>query len=98
LSQIPLRLAELGKQLDPAWIVSVSRRRKVVLISFAPEHKIEVIKAVREVTGLGLKESKDLVESAPAPIKIDLTLEEAVQLAQCFQRIATVAVESMIGS
>ena len=40
----------------------------VVLASFG-EKKVGVIKAVREATGLGLKEAKDLVESAPAPIK-----------------------------
>jgi len=40
----------------------------VVLSSFG-EKKVSVIKAVRSITGLGLKEAKDLVESAPAPIK-----------------------------
>jgi len=40
----------------------------VVLTSFG-EKKVSVIKAVRSITGLGLKEAKDLVESAPAPIK-----------------------------
>ena len=40
----------------------------VILASFG-EKKVAVIKAVREATGLGLKEAKDLVESAPAPIK-----------------------------
>ena len=40
----------------------------VVLTSFG-DKKVAVIKAVRTITGLGLKEAKDLVESAPAPIK-----------------------------
>lgn len=48
----------------------------VVLTSFG-EKKINVIKAVREVTSLGLKEAKDLVESAPAPIKEAVSKEEA---------------------
>lgn len=39
--------------------------------------KIQVIKAVREVTSLGLKEAKDLVDSAPSPIKEEATKEEA---------------------
>lgn len=39
--------------------------------------KIQVIKAVREVTSLGLKEAKDLVDSAPSPIKEEVTKEEA---------------------
>lgn len=97
LSQIPLRLAQLAEKIDPAWIASVSRRRRVVLISFTLQHKIAVIKVVRDVTGLGLKESKDLVESVPAPVKDDLSREEAEQLAQRFHGIAVVAVESVIG-
>jgi large subunit ribosomal protein L7/L12 len=48
----------------------------VMLTNFG-ENKINVIKAVREVTSLGLKEAKDLVESAPAPIKEGVSKEEA---------------------
>lgn len=51
----------------------------VVLVA-AGEKKIQVIKAVREVTSLGLKEAKDLVESAPQPVKTGLAKEEAEQL------------------
>ena len=39
--------------------------------------KIEVIKAVREITGLGLKEAKDLVDNAPKPIKENVSKDEA---------------------
>ena len=48
----------------------------VVLSSFGSE-KIKVIKVVRSITGLGLKEAKDLVESAPTPIKEGVSKEEA---------------------
>ena len=51
----------------------------VVLASFG-EKKVGVIKAVREATGLGLKEAKDLVESAPAPIKEGVNKAEAEEL------------------
>lgn len=51
----------------------------VVLASFG-EKKVGVIKAVREATGLGLKEAKDLVESAPAPIKEAVSKAEAEAL------------------
>ena len=51
----------------------------VVLASFG-EKKVAVIKAVREATGLGLKEAKDLVESAPAPIKEGVNKAEAEEL------------------
>ncbi|MGQ7848469.1 50S ribosomal protein L7/L12 [Granulosicoccus sp. 3-233] len=51
----------------------------VVLAGFG-ENKVGVIKAVRGATGLGLKEAKDLVESAPAPIKEGVPKAEAEEL------------------
>jgi large subunit ribosomal protein L7/L12 len=48
----------------------------VVLASFGSQ-KVPVIKAVREITGLGLKEAKDLVEGAPSPIKEGVAKDEA---------------------
>jgi large subunit ribosomal protein L7/L12 len=48
----------------------------VVLTNFG-EKKIQVIKAVRELTGLGLKEAKDLVESAPKPVKEGANKDDA---------------------
>ena len=51
-----------------------------VILAGAGEKKLEVIKVVREITGLGLKEAKDLVESAPKPIKENATKEEATAL------------------
>ena len=47
--------------------------------------KIDVIKAVREVTSLGLKEAKDLVESAPKPIKEGVTKDEAAAIKKKFE-------------
>ena len=51
----------------------------VVLTSFG-DKKVAVIKSVRTITGLGLKEAKDLVESAPAPIKEGIPKAEADEL------------------
>ncbi len=48
----------------------------VVMTSFG-ENKVGVIKVVREITGLGLKEAKDLVESAPATVKEDVSKDDA---------------------
>src|SRR5438046_2225972 len=50
-----------------------------VLTEIGP-NKIPVIKVVREITGLGLKEAKDLVDSSPKPIKEGVTREEADQI------------------
>jgi large subunit ribosomal protein L7/L12 len=51
-----------------------------VVLKNAGEQKIKVIKVVREVTGLGLKEAKDLVEGAPKNVKEGLPKEEAEEL------------------
>jgi large subunit ribosomal protein L7/L12 len=48
-----------------------------VVVAAAGEKKIEVIKEVRALTGLGLKEAKDLVEGAPKPVKEGVNKEEA---------------------
>jgi large subunit ribosomal protein L7/L12 len=48
-----------------------------VILTGAGEKKIQVIKVVRELTSLGLKEAKDLVETAPQPIKTGLNKEDA---------------------
>src|SRR5882672_7488643 len=51
-----------------------------VILTSIGEKKIEVLKIVREVTGLGLKEAKDLVDSAPKPVKEKIKKEEADQM------------------
>jgi large subunit ribosomal protein L7/L12 len=51
-----------------------------VILTNAGVNKIQVIKAVRETTGLGLKESKDLVDAAPKPVKENIKKEEAEEL------------------
>lgn len=48
-----------------------------VVLAAAGDKKIEVIKEVRAITGLGLKEAKDLVEGAPKPVKEGVTKDEA---------------------
>lgn len=48
-----------------------------VILKEGGQAKIQVIKAVREITGLGLKEAKDLVDAAPKPVKTGLKKEEA---------------------
>ncbi|RMF73458.1 MAG: 50S ribosomal protein L7/L12 [Acidobacteria bacterium] len=58
----------------------------VVLTDVGPK-KINVIKAVREVTSLGLKEAKELVEGAPKPIKEAVTKEEAEEIKKKFEEV-----------
>ena len=52
----------------------------VVLASFPPDKKMTLLKLVRELTGLGLKEAKDFVESVPKPVKEACTKAEADEL------------------
>jgi large subunit ribosomal protein L7/L12 len=51
-----------------------------VVLAAAGDKKIEVIKEVRAITGLGLKEAKDLVEGAPKPVKEGINKDEAEKL------------------
>ncbi|HEV3036301.1 MAG TPA: 50S ribosomal protein L7/L12 [Candidatus Angelobacter sp.] len=55
-----------------------------VVLTGAGANKINVIKAVREVTSLGLKEAKDLVDGAPKPIKENVSKEEAETIKKKF--------------
>ena len=51
-----------------------------VVLTGAGDKKIQVIKVVRAITGLGLKEAKDLVDGAPSPVKVGVAREEAESL------------------
>ena len=57
----------------------------VTLVSFPADKKINTIKVVREVTNLGLKEAKDLVEAAPKPIKEGVPKDEAEAIRKKFE-------------
>ncbi|HEY4045707.1 MAG TPA: 50S ribosomal protein L7/L12 [Acidobacteriaceae bacterium] len=64
-----------------------------VILKDAGANKINTIKAVREVTSLGLKEAKDLVDGAPKPLKENVSKEEAETVRKKFEGIAGVEVK-----
>src|SRR5580692_10922063 len=64
-----------------------------VILKDAGANKINTIKAVREVTSLGLKEAKDLVDGAPKPLKENATKDEAEAIRKKFEGVATVEVK-----
>jgi len=64
-----------------------------VILKDQGANKINTIKAVREVTSLGLKEAKDLVDGAPKPLKENATKEEAETIRKKFDGVATVEVK-----
>lgn len=57
-----------------------------VVLADAGDKKIEVIKEVRAITGLGLKEAKDLVEGAPKEIKADISKDEANKIKEALEK------------
>jgi large subunit ribosomal protein L7/L12 len=58
-----------------------------VVLAAAGDKKIEVIKEVRALTGLGLKEAKDLVEGAPKPVKEGVNKEEAAKIKATLEKV-----------
>lgn len=65
-----------------------------VILQSCGSEKIKVIKVVREITGLGLKEAKDLVDNAPKPVKEAATKEEAAAIKTKLEEVgATVEVK-----
>jgi large subunit ribosomal protein L7/L12 len=64
-----------------------------VILKDAGANKIATIKAVREVTALGLKEAKDLVDGAPKPLKEGVSKEDAENIKKKFEGVATVEIK-----
>jgi large subunit ribosomal protein L7/L12 len=75
----PMAMAMPGAAAAAAAPVEEQTEFDVILLS-AGDKKIQVIKEVRAVTGLGLKEAKDLVEGAPKPVKEGVSKDEAKKI------------------
>jgi large subunit ribosomal protein L7/L12 len=73
----PVAIAAAGGAAAAAPEAAVVKDEFDVILKGAGEKKIQVIKVVRELTGLGLKEAKDLVEGAPKPVKEGVNKAEA---------------------
>jgi large subunit ribosomal protein L7/L12 len=76
----PVAVAVAGAGAAPAAAVEEQTEFNVILKAFDDSKKIAVIKEVRAVTGLGLKEAKDLVEGAPKPLKEGVSKEDATKI------------------
>lgn len=79
----PVVVAGTGAGAGPA-AAAPEKTEFTVVLTAAGANKINVIKAVREVTSLGLKEAKDLVDGAPKPIKENVNKEEAESIKKKF--------------
>ncbi|MBM3524514.1 MAG: 50S ribosomal protein L7/L12 [Alphaproteobacteria bacterium] len=75
----PVAMAAMPARGGEAAVVEEKTEFDVILASFG-ENKINVIKEVRAITGLGLKEAKDLVEGAPKPVKEGVSKDEAAEI------------------
>ena len=64
----------------PAAAAAAEKTEFTVVLTDAGDKKINVIKEVRAITGLGLKEAKDLVEAAPKEVKADVSKDEAAKI------------------
>jgi len=106
-SMTVLELSELVKALEEKFGVSAAalaapvaaeasagKEEKTsfdVILKAAGDQKINVIKLVKEISGLGLQESKALVEGAPKPVKTGLKKEEAEELVKKLQEMGATA-------
>ncbi len=96
-----LQIADLVKALEEKWGVSAAAPVAVaaaaapaaeektefdVILAAAGANKIAVIKEVRTITGLGLKDAKDLVEGAPKPVKQGVDKEEAAKIKEQLEK------------
>ena len=77
----------------PAAPAAEEKTEFTVILKDAGANKINTIKAVREVTALGLKEAKDLVDGAPKPLKENISKDDAAAIAKKFEGVATVEIK-----
>ncbi len=76
----PVAVAAAGGAAAGAPAAEAQTEFNVILASAPADKKIGIIKVVREITGLGLKEAKDLVEAAPKPVKEGVSKDEAEKI------------------
>ncbi|AAM25444.1 MAG: 50S ribosomal protein L7/L12 [Caldanaerobacter subterraneus] len=83
----PVAVAAAPAAGAPAAAPAEEKTEFDVILQEVGSDKIKVIKVVREITGLGLKEAKDLVDSVPKPIKEGVSKEEANQIKAKFEEV-----------
>jgi large subunit ribosomal protein L7/L12 len=88
----PVAVAAVGGAAAPAAVVEEKTEFDVILVE-AGANKINVIKEVRAITALGLKEAKDLVDGAPKPLKEGVSKDEAAAIVKKFEGVADTEVK-----
>lgn len=82
IPQVPIGFSPaVGTAVTPQVTPAVEEKTEfTVILTSAGTNKIPVIKLIRELTGLGLKEAKDLVDSVPKPVKENISKEQAEEI------------------
>lgn len=83
----PMAVAAVGAAPAAGGDAAEEKTEFDVVLAEIGQEKIKVIKAVRDVTGLGLKEAKELVDNAPRPVKEGVPKEEAEKIAEQFKEV-----------
>ncbi len=83
----PVAVAAAGSAPADAAAPEEEKTEFDVILTAAGDQKIKVIKEIRAITSLGLKEAKDLVESAPQPIKEGVSKEEAQEIKEKIEAV-----------
>ena len=83
----PVAVAAAPAAGDSAEAAGEEQTEFEVILSAAGESKIAAIKAVRAITGLGLKDAKDLVEGAPKPLKDSVSKDEAEEIKKQLEEV-----------
>src|SRR5499425_2299673 len=83
----PVAMAPAASAAAPGAAAAVEKDEFIVMLMAAGEKKINVIKEVRAITGLGLKEAKDLVEGAPKNVKEGVSKDEAAKIKAQLEKV-----------
>ena len=84
---MPMAMAAAPAGAAAAAVEEEEKTEFDVILKAAGEKKIQVIKVVRALTGLGLKEAKDLVDGAPNPVKQAITKDEAEDIKKQLEEV-----------
>ena len=87
---MPMMAAGIAGGAAPAAAAPAEEQTEfnVILSGYEAEKKIQVIKVVRAITGLGLKEAKDLVEGAPRPVKEGVSKDESANIKKQLEEVS----------
>jgi len=88
MAAVPGAAAQTGAAQDTGAAAEEKTEFNVILTGYEADKKIQVIKVVRAITSLGLKEAKDLVEGVPKPVKEGVSKDEAANIKKQLEEVS----------